>query len=555
MLRAVKNLIRRPPAAPASRIDLDLRERQASEMRHLLAKRPEASKDRGPVLFWVPGGMPLMLHVEAAIAAALELRGVRTSMVICNGPFKACVKREAKDGVPVGAWGDACTQCYHDATTTLDMLGLETRSIGDFVSRAQQRALWEQTAMVTLDNVDALSYGSVNVGTNVRSAIVRYLKGAPIDGYEDIVREYAYSALVCACGAEQAIRALTPSRMFMSHGVYVDWGPALHTAQANGVPVTAWMASYLPSRFYFRHLDDREHIDFHCLSDAAWSQARRRCASERQIRMLDKFLDDRYVGKKSFDMKEFKRYTGAVGPIRGQLDIPAGRKVFGILCHINWDAVCDYAPMVYPSFDEWILDTLREIVTVDDVTWLVKIHPAEAWDNPLSGVDRLIQTHYPSLPPHVKVISPEAAISPRDFIQLVDGGVTAYGTAGLELALHGKPVILSGSAHYGGKGFTYDSRDRASYLSLLRQAVSLQELSAEQLSLARSYGYAHFIQRQVPLPVVRSKTSIWWQFQHDERMRLLPGHDPFVDFICDRLLDGSDFLMDDDLVEHAERIG
>ena len=29
---------------------------------------------RGTLLFWVPGGMPLLLHVEASIAAAMKLR-------------------------------------------------------------------------------------------------------------------------------------------------------------------------------------------------------------------------------------------------------------------------------------------------------------------------------------------------------------------------------------------------------------------------------------------------------------------------------------------------
>ena len=56
--------------------------------------------------------------------------------------------------------------------------------------------------------------------------------------------------------------------------------------------------------------------------------------------------------------------------------------------------------------------------------------------------------------------------NPFDFFQLVDGDVTVYGTSGLELALLGKPVILAGEAHYGGKGFTYDGLSQNSYKEL-----------------------------------------------------------------------------------------
>jgi capsule polysaccharide export protein KpsC/LpsZ len=146
------------------------------------------------------------------------------------------------------------------------------------------------------------------------------------------------------------------------------------------------------------------------------------------------------------------------------------------------------------------------------------------------------------------VIPAEEEISPLDFFELVDGGVTVYGTSGLEMALHGKPVILAGEAHYGGKGFTYDGLTIATYRELLYQAVSLQPLSEEQRRLARQYAYSFFIQRQVPFPVVKNPNSAWWEFQFDKRKLLLPGNDPFVDLICDRILDGQDFVMDENLV-------
>ena len=61
------------------------------------------------VLFWVPGGMPLMLDVEGAVAAAQIVRGATVSAVICDGAYRACVKRDIRDKRPVSEWGKDCS--------------------------------------------------------------------------------------------------------------------------------------------------------------------------------------------------------------------------------------------------------------------------------------------------------------------------------------------------------------------------------------------------------------------------------------------------------------
>jgi capsule polysaccharide export protein KpsC/LpsZ len=207
--------------------------------------------------------------------------------------------------------------------------------------------------------------------------------------------------------------------------------------------------------------------------------------------------------------------------------------------------------MLYSSFNEWIVDTIEAANKITDVQWLIKIHPAEAWDNPDSGVEQLIRNKFPDLPSHIKVIAAEENISPLDFFGLVDGAVTVYGTAGLELAIHGKPVILAGDAHYGKKGFTWDANDRSTYHGLLQQASRISSLSAEQINLAKKYAYCYFILRQIPVSVVANPSSKWWSFQFDQRERLLPGNDPAIDFLCERLLDGKDFIMSPKLETEA----
>ncbi|MBY0576163.1 MAG: capsular biosynthesis protein [Gallionellaceae bacterium] len=521
-------------------------------MRQLYKRGKKIKKAGSETLFWVPGGMPLMLNVESAIAAALRLRGSGVHAVICDGVFVACVRREIKDKQPISRWQETCAACKRDCATVLEEMAIPYSFIGDYVPEQTAMELRKIAAGTTWGNLEGLFYGEINVGKNAKSAVLRYLHGHSFPSDLSIVREYAFSALVCAAAAENAIKQIAPARIMMSHGTYVDWGPALHTALARKIPVVAWMASYLPARFYFRHVEDGLHIDFHNISHAAWNERSCLALTGDQDKRLDRYLQNRYKQDVSFDMKRFKEYMGQTDRIRSRYGLDAARPVWGIMTHINWDTVSDYAPMIYESFNAWVIDTIHEIKNIDHVQWIIKVHPAEAWDNPDSGVECLINKHFPILPEHVRLLPADEDLSPLDFFQMIDGGITVYGTAGLESALQGKPVILAGEAHYGRKGFTYDAGSQASYRELLNKTSSLPPLNEEQRELARRYAYCYFIQRQIPISVVRDPQSKWWSFQFDKKDLLLEKRDPAIDFVCEKIMDEKDFIMDEQLLRLAD---
>lgn len=502
-------------------------------------------------LFWIPGGMPMMLHMEGAIAGALKLRGHNVHAVICDGTYTACVKREITDGVPIAEWANACGQCKKECGNVLRTLGVPFSYIGDYLSSADAAELRAVSQTASWQNVKSLQWLEIPIGKNINSAVLRYLKGHDLPTDSRLVQEYVFSGLVCATAAHNAVDTLAPSRMFMSHGVYVDWGPALHTALKKHVSISAWMASYLPGRFYLRHVPDGAHIDFHSMSDDAWSDISAMVLTPEQQARLDDYLADRYQRNGSFDMKEFKPYVGKTAEILSRYRLDGNRPIWGVMAHINWDTVSDYAPMLYESFNEWMSETVEIAKQVPEVQWLVKVHPAEAWDNPDSGVEQLILRKFPKLPDNIRVLSAEENISPLDFYGLVDGAVTVYGTAGLELAMHGKPVILAGEAHYGRKGFTLDADNREEYRKLLQQTVGIGPLSVSQVELAKKYAYCYFILRQIPVSVVFNPDAKWWSFQFDKSEDLLPGKDPAIDFLCERILDGKDFIMSHELEAEA----
>ena len=331
--------------APVQALFKHTDEYRARKMARLFDRGYELDPAKGTLLFWVPGGMPLLLHVEMAIAAAMRLRGYNVHAIICNAPYRACAIRVESEGVPIGKWRDRCPGCIDKTSGFLDMLGIPYSFNGDYVTDAERAELWDRTEGVTMENLSELTEAGVALGNNVRSSIIRYLQGAALTGHEAVVREFAHSALITARAATNAIDKLEPWRLFMSHGIYVDWGPALHVARRRGIPVTAWKSSYLTSHFYFRPVEDPSRIDFKALSPDTWKEVKNAELTPRQNARLDKFFDDRYKKNISFDMRNRpKQFRSDLSELKAKSAKPDPH-VWVDLTPINWDSGADFAPM------------------------------------------------------------------------------------------------------------------------------------------------------------------------------------------------------------------
>ena len=513
-----------------------------------------APTERRTFLFWVPGGMPLMLDVEAAIAKALQLRGHKVHAIICNGATKACMQREVGTDPDVTEWSKRCESCRKDCEAKLRAFGIEYSFTGDYVSDAELAQLRQGAQRVSWNELPALEHQGVNVGKNVKSSVTRFFKGRPYNGDQRLLAEYTLSGLASLAAANAAFERLRPTDVFMSHGIYVDWGPPLRAALAQGLRVTCWGGSYLHAQFYFRHPSDySSDLDFHRLDSGTWERERQVPLSAREQARLDRFLSDRYVKGVSFDLKKPRAFLGNPGRIRKKYGLRRDRKVWALLTHINWDAVSDYAPMLFEDFDKWVLSTIERACENDSVQWLIKVHPAEAWHNPTTGIQALIERHYPKLPDHIRLIRYDDNISPLDFFNLIDGAVTVYGTSGLEIACHGKPVVVAGAAHYSRKGFTRDPGSVDEYFALLDSAHEIPPLTEAQRQLALRYAYIYFIRRQIPFPPVENPDAHrehgFWKFDSRRAGMLLPGGNRYVDFIAQRIIDNGEFVLPEALLD------
>jgi hypothetical protein len=74
--------------------------------------------------------------------------------------------------------------------------------------------------------------------------------------------------------------------------------------------------------------------------------------------------------------------------------------------------------------------------------------------------------------------------------------------------------------------------------------------TGEQMELARRYAYAYFFRLMTPIPDVVKMTSYSFARVTEERPELGSGADPYLDLICDRILDGEPLSTPPELVRY-----
>ena len=495
------------------------------------------------VLFWEPGGLPPMLTRNAVIATALRLRGVETQFVICDGAPTACILRDVGDGQPISSWKEKCSQCSQACVSEADSFALPWWGIGFLVPEKHRSELRELAQRIPFEEIGGFTYCDIEVGQLAISSVVRYFKGLSLAEHEDIVREYLYAGLVHVDAVISAIARFKPDRIFMSHGCYVDYGAALSVALNVGIPATVWGSSYHENHCYVHTITLPNNRSYQLLSEEAWQERKDAPLTAQEDRHLDDYLDKRYTTNIAFDLR-LSGPPASPDEVRRKLGLVDAKPVWCIFSHLSWDNVFNYAPMALNSVELWVLETIRTISAISDVTWLVKIHPAEIYTATVNGVQSLIEKNFPNLPSNVRIIAADSDINTYGLYSVVDGGVTVFGTPGLELSLLGKPVIVAGEAHYAGLGFTHDGFTKEKYIELLQSAASLPRLSTSQRQLARQYAYSYFIQRQIPFTMLEKETGAWGNLDMEKANLLLPGQDDAMDMICERVIGGGDFILE-----------
>jgi capsule polysaccharide export protein KpsC/LpsZ len=161
---------------------------------------------------------------------------------------------------------------------------------------------------------------------------------------------------------------------------------------------------------------------------------------------------------------------------------------------------------------DWVSRTILYFIGRPDIQLVIRIHPGEILTREYSMVDVVRET-LPELPEYIHVIHPEEKINTYDLIEITDVGLVYTTTVGLEMALKGLPVVVSGQTHYRNRGFTFDPVSWVEYFKLLGTLLANPKefrLTKEKIKLTWKYAYHFFYTFPLPFPW---HIKIWQDFE------------------------------------------
>ncbi len=154
------------------------------------------------------------------------------------------------------------------------------------------------------------------------------------------------------------------------------------------------------------------------------------------------------------------------------------------------------------SMAEWISRTVQYFAGRPEIQLVIRVHPGEVLTHGLSMAD-VVRQVLPRLPEHIRLIGPKEKVNTYDLVEAADLGLVYTTTVGMEMAMYGVPVIVSGETHYRGRGFTHDPDSWVSYFKLLGQILTKPDsfrLTREQVESAWEYAYHFFFNYPRPFP-------------------------------------------------------
>ena len=173
-----------------------------------------------------------------------------------------------------------------------------------------------------------------------------------------------------------------------------------------------------------------------------------------------------------------------------------------IFSHVLNDANFFYGEDLFKGgFSEWLCKTVEVSQSIDDVNWILKLHPANEFKNKQVGYSGecgeilAIKKYLGYIPSNLKVISSSTDINPLDIFHFTDICITVRGTVGAELPCFGVPVLNAGTGRYSGLGFTMDPQSVDEYFQIIRSISSVPPLSDDEVKLAIKHAYLFFVER------------------------------------------------------------
>jgi hypothetical protein len=300
------------------------------------------------------------------------------------------------------------------------------------------------------------------------------------------------------------MKSYRPDVVIVPNGSMLEFGITYKVAEYLGIPIVTYEFGEQSERIWMAQNDDVMRQDTSML----WNSRKDvELTNDEWTRVRD-FFSARQGGGLWENFSRRWQGTPSQGESKTRADLGLDTRPIVLLpANVLGDSLTLGRHIFSESMTEWMIRTIKYFKERDDVQFIIRIHPGEQIGWGPSVFDILTET-YPSLPEYIHLLPADAKINTYDLVAIADIGLVFTTTVGMEMAMVGLPVIVSGETHYREKGFTLDANSWDSYIKTLDKVLSNPKeyrLSREEVDSAWTYAYRFFFEYPQPFP---------WHVQH-----------------------------------------
>ena len=473
---------------------------------------------------------------EALVAAALRERGAKVSMVTCGGGLPVCEIGWARRSYP-----RPCDRCAHFTDRVAGVADIPHYRLADYFPWGENA----KRAPLTADDIarePTLDYE--HAGSQTAAWFMKATSPERAPEGPEVVRDAAATAAAVELAIEQIFDEAKPDIVLLANAILVEENVIATVARRRGIRAVTYGYGIHENTLVLS-AEESPALDFK--NAALWDEVRDTPLTAEEEGLLDRYLAEREGGAGTADY--FATTDRDPAAVRRELGIPEGRPLISLFSNITWDSACLNKDIAFRHADDWIATAVRAAAANPDRDLVVRVHPAEAWLGTYEPAAAAAERAMGELPPNVFVVGPERELNSYALVDASDLVLVYTSTTGLEAAVRGKRVATAGDTHYRGKGFTVDLETPADLVSLIGSRFC--DLSPEEIVRARRYAYGYFFRLMTPIPsIVAQDGPRFSRVSTSRSFSLAQGSDPYLDLICDRILDGRPLYTPRDLVQY-----
>jgi hypothetical protein len=500
----------------------------SADVHALVGKEPKPSRRTGPRILVVSlRGWSAHGAYELVIAQALRLRGAEVTLLTCGGGMPVCELGWARRAYP-----RPCDRCAWLTERMAAVAGLGHYRLGDLMPwGADARAA--PTKPAGQARTDSREASAVSVAWLLKATELERVPGA-----QEVLDDFAVAAEGVGHAAERILDELEPDVVLLLNGLFGAERTIRELALRRGVRAPTYEIAPRGGALVFSQDSPAPDYDV----DRLWESVRDRPLDSRQRSQAIALLEDRARGVGAHE-SYYDRPEEDPEELRRRLGLEGRERLVSLFTNVTWDSATIGHDVGFTSMFDWVERAVR-LAEDRDFVLVVRAHPAEGRWGTREAVQETVVSRLGEIPANVRFVSAQEALSSYALLDISDLLLTYTTTVGLEAAARGKQVAVSGDTHYRGRGFTIDVSGPEDLERVLGRAPG--RLSTASTELAIRYAHMFFFRAMIPFPAIAVRDGQVKRFPRGA-LALAPGADPYLDWICERILDGADFGLPDRL--------